>query len=114
MVLKQIYLDKFQRLKIVAADSNNKTRVSQTSYFADLFFNMHQAFKLVQQNLTEANLQHTNIQDIPHTFQLDDEVFYFNPVKKANDPISFKQFWIGLYKILQQISPVIVNIYTRY
>ena len=93
-------------MTLVAADSNNETRVSQTSYCADLFFNMHQAFQLVQQNLTQANLQHTNIQDIPHTFQLDDEVFYFNPVKKANDPISFKQFWIGPYKILQQISSV--------
>ena len=53
-------------MTLVAADSNNKTRVSQTSYCADLFFNMHQAFQLVQQNLTQANLQHTIIQDIPH------------------------------------------------
>ena len=97
-------------MTLVAADSNNETRVSQTSYCADLFFNIHQAFQLVEQNLTQANLQHTNIQDIPHTFQLDDEVFYFSPVKKVNDPISFKQFWIGPYKILQQISPVIVKI----
>ena len=70
-------------MTLVAADPNNETRVSQTSYCADLFFNMHQAFQLVQQNLTQANLQHTNIQDIPHTFHLDDEVFYFNPVKKS-------------------------------
>ena len=76
-------------MTLVAADSNNETRVSQTSYCAALFFNMHQAFQLVQQNLAQANLQHTNIQDIPHTFQLDDEVFYFNPVFKKKPMIQF-------------------------
>ena len=71
---------------------------------------MQQAFQLVQQNLTQANLQHPNIQDIQHTFQINNEVLYFSPVLTTNDPISFKQFWKGPYKIIQQISPVIVKI----
>ena len=57
-------------MTLTATENKNETKISPSSYCANLITNMQQAFQLVQQNLTQANLQHPNIQDIPHTFQI--------------------------------------------
>ena len=95
-------------MTLTATENKNETKLSPSSCCANLITNMQQAFHLVQQNLTQANLQHPNIQDIPHTFQILKTMKSFTLT--TNDPVSFKQFWKGPYKIIQQISPVIVKI----
>jgi len=64
----------------------------------------------VYKNLNTVQAKHTNVLNIPHYFEVGEEVWLFSPVLSTKVPKSFTEFWTGPYTVTKAISPVIVHI----
>ena len=86
--------------------SQSEIITESNQYCEDLFekFPKHiHWFKTISHALQKHEQKQLNI---PYYFSLNNEVFLFLPVLSKHTHKSFKDFWIGPYKIIKVISPV--------
>ena len=97
-------------MSLIAQQMDSEIKIVPHSYCAENLQNFQKCFDLVYKNLNTVQAKHTNVLNIPHYFEVGEEVWLFTPVLSIKVPKSFTEFWTGPYTVTKAISPVIVYI----